>query len=120
MMSQLAERLNGQRVALIAEAAHVVPPIGAQGLNMSLGDIRTLVELGADAPNEIGSERMLEAYNKARLPDIRTRVTGISLLNQASMAENQTLRNLRAVGLETLYSLPPVRKTLMKMGLGSR
>ena len=120
MMSQIAERLNGQRVALIAEAAHVVPPIGAQGLNMSLGDIRTLVELGSDARDEIGSERMLEAYNKARLPDIRTRVTGISLLNQASMAENQTLRNLRAVGLETLYSLPPVRKTLMKMGLGSR
>ncbi len=31
IIAQLAKRLSGQRVALIAEAAHVVPPIGAQG-----------------------------------------------------------------------------------------
>ncbi len=120
MMTQIAERLNGQRLALIAEAAHVVPPIGAQGLNMSLGDIRALVELAQKAPHDIGAETMLETYNKSRIGDIRTRVKGISLLNQASMAEHQTLRDLRAMGLETLYALPPVRKTLMKMGLGSR
>lgn len=120
MVSQIADRISGQRVALIAEAAHVVPPIGAQGLNMSLGDIRALIELAIKTPGSLGGDAMLEAYEKTRYGDIRTRVKGISLLNQASMAENQTLRDLRAIGLETLYSLPPVRKTLMKMGLGSR
>ena len=42
IVAQLAHRLVAQRLALIAEAAHVVPPIGAQGLNMSLADIETL------------------------------------------------------------------------------
>ena len=42
IISQRAERLSGQRLALIAEAAHVVPPIGAQGLNMSLADTACL------------------------------------------------------------------------------
>ena len=36
---QIADRMTGERVALMAEAAHVVPPIGAQGLNMSLADL---------------------------------------------------------------------------------
>ncbi|MEE4345331.1 MAG: FAD-dependent monooxygenase, partial [Paracoccaceae bacterium] len=40
IISQVAERMYAERVALVAEAAHVVPPIGAQGLNMSLGDMR--------------------------------------------------------------------------------
>src|SRR5690606_27539509 len=39
IISQIAHRLTGPRAALVAEAAHVVPPIGAQGLNMSLADI---------------------------------------------------------------------------------
>ena len=35
MRAQLANRICAERTALIAEAAHVVPPIGAQGLNMA-------------------------------------------------------------------------------------
>ena len=34
IISQIAARMSGERTALIAEAAHVMPPIGAQGLNM--------------------------------------------------------------------------------------
>jgi 2-octaprenyl-6-methoxyphenol hydroxylase len=45
IISQTARALCAERVALVAEAAHVVPPIGAQGLNMSLADIRTLLDL---------------------------------------------------------------------------
>ena len=45
IISQIAERFYGPRTALIAEAAHVLPPIGAQGLNLSLADIQTLLEL---------------------------------------------------------------------------
>ena len=41
--SQIADRLYSQRLALIGEAAHVV--LGAQGLNMSLADIKCLNDL---------------------------------------------------------------------------
>ncbi len=118
IISQSAERLNGERLALMAEAAHVVPPIGAQGLNMSLGDLRSLLELAEARPEGLGDAQMLAAYHKARHNEILLRVKGIDLLNRTSMLSPRPLRDLRAFGLNALYSLAPVRKTLMQMGLG--
>ncbi len=118
IISQIADRLDGRRVALIAEAAHVVPPIGAQGLNMSLSDLRALLDLAGSM--QLGSAEMLSAYHKARHADIRLRVTGIDMLNRASQVSAQPLRDARAGGLQALYATGPVRKTLMQMGLGLR
>ncbi|WP_291729616.1 UbiH/UbiF family hydroxylase [Leisingera sp. F5] len=118
IISQSAERLNGERLALMAEAAHVVPPIGAQGLNMSLGDLRCLLELAEARPESLGDAQMLTAYHKARHSEIMLRVKGIDLLNRTSMLAPRPLRDLRAFGLNALYSLAPVRRTLMQMGLG--
>jgi 2-octaprenyl-6-methoxyphenol hydroxylase len=118
IISQAAERLSGERLALMAEAAHVVPPIGAQGLNMSLGDLRCLLDLATAHARDIGDARMLDAYHKARIRDIELRVKGIDLLNRTSMLESRPLRDARAMGLSALYSMAPVRRTLMQMGLG--
>lgn len=118
IISQHAERLSGERLALVAEAAHVVPPIGAQGLNMSLGDMRILLELAQAAPERLGDAQMLDTYHRRRYTEIRVREAGIDLLNRASMVGARPLRDLRALGLNTFYSLAPVRKTLMQMGLG--
>ena len=120
IISQVAERMSSERLALIAEAAHVVPPIGAQGLNMSLGDLRALLDLATANPSDLGSRRMLDQYHKTRHGEVQVRVTGIDVLNRASMAHAQPLRDARAMGLNALYSLAPVRKTLMQMGLGAR
>ena len=47
-------------------------------------------------------------------------MTGIDLLNRASMAGAPILRDLRAKALDVLYSTRPVRQTLMRAGLGVR
>ena len=120
IISQFAARMTGERVALLAEAAHVVPPIGAQGLNMSLADLATLLELAQADPANLGSAKMLVAYHRRRHFDVRARVTGIDALNRAAMIEGQFLRDLRAGALNAFYSIAPVRKTLMKAGLGLR
>ncbi|WP_299352036.1 UbiH/UbiF family hydroxylase [uncultured Shimia sp.] len=120
IISQSAERLFGERLALVAEAAHVVPPIGAQGLNMSLGDMRVLLELAKASPETLGDQTMLETYHRKRFTEVKLRVKGIDMLNRASMVETRALRDVRAAGLNALYSLAPVRKTLMQMGLGVR
>ncbi|MFQ5438827.1 MAG: UbiH/UbiF family hydroxylase [Paracoccaceae bacterium] len=119
IISQLADRLTAQRTALIAEAAHVVPPIGAQGLNMSLADIRALLDLASADPSDIGSETMLSAYQRARWRDVEMRVRGIDLLNRASMAGGPIWRELRRAGLESLHAVAPLRRTLMRTGLGA-
>jgi 2-octaprenyl-6-methoxyphenol hydroxylase len=118
IISQWAERMAGERVALMAEASHVVPPIGAQGLNMSLGDLRALRDLAVKRPEGLGDAQMLDAYHKARHTEVMVRLRGIDLLNRASMIAPRPLRDLRAAGLSALYSLAPVRRTLMQMGLG--
>ena len=120
IISQQAERLSAERLALIAEAAHVVPPIGAQGLNMSLKDTAKLLDLAQARPEGLGDRQMLDAYHKARHADISLRVQGIDLLNRASQVSTPALRDARAMGLKALYSLAPVRRTLMQMGLGVR
>lgn len=119
MLAQVADRFAGSRTALMAEAAHVVPPIGAQGLNMSLGDLACLLDLSAEA-TELGHADMLTKYDRARRPEVTARVLGVGLLNRMSMVETQGLRDLRKAGLGLIYGLSPVRRVMMKAGLGAR
>ena len=116
IISRLADRFSGPRTALIAEAAHVVPPIGAQGLNMSLADLGELLRLSATDP---GNADALAAYDRRRRPEALARLIGIDALNRASMAGARPLRDLRAAGLAVLYGMPPVRRLAMRAGLGS-
>ena len=120
IIAQHAESLTGQRLALVAEAAHVVPPIGAQGLNMSLADMKVLHDLAVARPDALGEASMLDAYARKRMPDIRARVAGITALNRASMLSTPLLRDARATALDALYGVKSVRKTLMQMGLGAK
>ena len=121
MISQVPSRLISARLALIAEAAHVVPPIGAQGLNMSLHDIETLAELIAKAKfnnDDIGATSLLKSYERRQLPKTLARVGGIDLLNRASMFEPKTLRDLRYAGLSAINRIGPLRKLAIKVGVG--
>ncbi|WP_417723997.1 UbiH/UbiF family hydroxylase [Salipiger sp.] len=120
IIAQQAERLCGERLALVAEAAHVVPPIGAQGLNMSLADMRLLLELASARPEGLGDSEMLDSYHRGRITDLRARVAGITLLNRTSMLSTPALRDARAKALDALYGMAPLRRTLMQLGLGAR
>ena len=123
IVSQLAPRLDGPRVALMGEAAHVVPPIGAQGLNMSIADAAALAGMVGEAARagaDIGAPALLARYHRARWPEMAARVAGVDALNRAAMAEAQTLRDLRRRGLETLHRLRPVRRAAMRLGMGAR
>jgi 2-octaprenyl-6-methoxyphenol hydroxylase len=119
IISQVADQMSGERTALMAEAAHVLPPIGAQGLNMSLADLRVLLALVQDNQADIGTPAMLDRYHRTRHWEVQARIMGIDALNRASMASDQSLRDLRAGALNAFYSLGPVRKTLMRAGLGA-
>lgn len=114
IISLIAQRLTAPRVALIAEAAHVVPPIGAQGLNMSLADIASLRDGMGEDP---GAPESLVAYQR-RLPELAARVAGIDALNRAAMAGAQPIRDIRRAGLGLIARARPVRRTAMRMGLG--
>ena len=114
--SQMAERFTARRLALAGEAAHGMPPIGAQGLNTSLKDIAVLRDLCAGG--DIGSDAMLDAYARARRTDVALRMAGIDLLNRTSIAGPAPLRALRARGVAAIHDVAAIRRGLMRLGLG--
>ncbi len=120
IIARLADRIAGERVALMAEAAHVVPPIGAQGLNMSLADLALLRDLALADPAGLGGAAMLDAYHRRRWPEIAARMAAIDLLNRAAIAGAPPLTALRAGALALLHDLPPLRRALMRAARGGR
>ncbi len=98
----------------------MVPPIGAQGLNMSIADIKFLSDLDQKYPDQLGSIETLNEYQKNRIFDIRQRVAGVSTLNRISISSNKLVQNVRAFGLENFFQVPAIKHATMKLGMGNR
>lgn len=108
-----AERLIGPRSALIAEAAHVMSPITAQGLNLSLRDVATLAEEIIDAARlglDVGGHSLLHQYEKRRRLDIKTRGFGVDNMNRLVSNDHPALQSLRRAGFKALSSMPPLKR----------
>lgn len=120
LMSLSAEKLIGDRAVIAAEAAHVMSPLGAQGLNLSLRDVAGLAETIVDAARlgeDIGSPLVLARYEKRRRADIGTRVHGIDAYNRLVKHEVGFLQDLRRLGIKGLDKLTPVKHLAMSHGL---
>ncbi len=115
--TQVATGLTATRTALVAEAAHAFPPIGAQGFNLSLRDVEALATLCAEA-DDPGAEATLTAYSRRRMPDILARTAGVDLLNRSVRSDLRPVRDLRRAGLSILGRTPPLRRLAMKIGMG--
>jgi 2-octaprenyl-6-methoxyphenol hydroxylase len=111
-----AERYGARRVFLVGEAAHVFPPVGAQGLNISLRDIGHAAELIRDS-SDPGTADVLENYDKRRQPDIEPRQLAIGAVNHTLLAESGAPHALRALGLRAMSLVPPLRDYVMREGL---
>lgn len=108
------------RVALVGEAAHVLPPIGAQGLNLGLRDAAVLAECVADARahgEDVGGQAMLQAYHRARAMDVTARTISVDLLNRSLLSDFLPAQALRGIGLHLLANLAPLRRLAMRGGL---
>lgn len=106
-----------KRTILIGEAAHVFPPIGAQGLNLGTRDIETiLTALQADI-SDPGSERVIRQYDRLRRPDILARTGSVDALNRSLLSPMLPAQIARSLGLEMLRNFAPLRSFFMREGL---
>ncbi len=116
----IAEKIIAPRTALIAEAAHVMSPIGAQGLNLSLRDVATLAETLTDAARlgeDIGNELVLNRYAKRRSLDMNSRFYGVDKYNRIVSNNIGFIRDLRRTGLKSLKAIPMLKHLAMEQGL---
>ncbi|MCV0371431.1 FAD-dependent monooxygenase [Filomicrobium sp.] len=118
MMS--SESMGRKRIALVGEAAHVAPPIGAQGLNLSFRDIATLADILRTAKLEkqdLGGDDLLRRYDNARHGDVNSRARAVDLLNYSLTSQLIPVQLLRGAGVHALKALSPLRRRIMAAGL---
>lgn len=121
MSGARAETFAKGRVMLLGEAAHVVPPIGAQGLNMSFrdaADAAALIATAQDKGEDFGSDMVLSDYDRRRQRDVRPRQAVIDLMNRSLLSGYLPMEAGRAAGLAALASFGPLRRFAMSIGLG--
>jgi 2-octaprenyl-6-methoxyphenol hydroxylase len=117
---ETARFLARDRIALVGEAAHVVPPIGAQGLNLGLRDAATLAEIVADARRQgadVGSPAVLSRYDAQRRADVTSRKIAIDLLNRSLLTDFFPVHGARGLSLFLVDRIGPLRRALMREGV---
>lgn len=117
LSSLMSDRFGKGRVALVGEAAHAFPPIGAQGLNLSLRDVMELVDLLKTAGERPVAGDAGDRFNRRRRPDIMTRTLGVDLLNRSLLSDFLPMQVARAAGLHMLTAVGPLRNILMREGV---
>ncbi|MCJ8518246.1 2-octaprenyl-6-methoxyphenol hydroxylase [Pseudorhizobium tarimense] len=117
LSSLMADRFGKGRLALVGEAAHAFPPIGAQGLNLSLRDIIELVEVLSDNPDRPVPSDAGDRFNRRRRSDIMSRTFGVDVLNRSLLSEFLPVQMMRTAGLHLLSALPPLRNLVMREGV---
>jgi 2-octaprenyl-6-methoxyphenol hydroxylase len=117
---ETADSFARSRIALVGEAAHVVPPIGAQGLNLGLRDAATLAELVVDARRQkldVGSPAVLAGYDAARRADAASRRIAVDLLNRSLLTGFLPAHGMRGLSLYLVDRIGPLRQALMREGV---
>ncbi len=114
------DRFAAQRIALVGEAAHVIPPIGAQGLNLGLRDAADLAAIVGDVlaqGGDPGGPAALLRYEAARRADIASRTWMVDLANRTLLGDFLPVQMVRAFGMHLLAHVGPLRRIAMREGL---
>lgn len=116
MKGLTARQFAKGRVILVGEAAHVVPPIGAQGLNMSLRDAAHAADLILAAPDP-GSESVMTEYNAVRRAEVLPRQQIIDIMNKSLLLGLLPLEGIRALSFAALHGIAPLKRLVTEHGL---
>ncbi len=111
-------RFTAPRAALIGEAAHVFPPIGAQGLNLGMRDVQSLAD--SIHTGDPGAADGLAAYEASRQRDVPVRTRAVDALNRSLLSDFLPVDFARGFGLLALDNIGPLRRMVMRQGLSPR
>lgn len=109
------------RVALIGDAAHGIHPLSGHGINLGFQDANALAALLAAAPawRDIGDERFLQRYQRARREETVLMQTTTDTLRRLFRSPAPGLSGLRNAGLNLTNRIPFVKNALVRYALGA-
>ncbi|WP_455475099.1 UbiH/UbiF family hydroxylase [Bartonella sp. B30(2025)] len=105
------------RTILVGESAHVIPPIGAQGLNLGFSDVKTLMDVVPNQVSDLNIKMIIAHYNRCRKPDIYIRSGSVHTLNYALLSNIFPVHIMRSIGLGLLRDCSPLRNFFMREGM---
>jgi 2-octaprenyl-6-methoxyphenol hydroxylase len=120
MVRQIVPKITAERLALVGDAGHAFPPIGAQGLNLGLRDVEAIIGCAVEARaagRDSGGPEVLSEYERARRTDIAMRTAAVDRLNRALLARLAPLDFARGAGLAALGAIGPLRRLVMREGV---
>jgi 2-octaprenyl-6-methoxyphenol hydroxylase len=120
MTRHIVPKIAATRLALVGDAAHVLPPIGAQGLNLGLRDVEAIIDVARaarDAGRDIAGPDVLREYERARRPDILMRTGVVDGFNRALLTRFAPVDFGRGGGLAALGAIGPLRRFVMREGI---
>jgi 2-octaprenyl-6-methoxyphenol hydroxylase len=118
MRGMTAQRFGANRTVLVGESGHLFPPIGAQGFNLGLRDIRDLTSVLPSNPDDPGATGVTDAYDRKRQVDVKARTAGVDMMNRSLLTDFLPVQFARSLGLTALGSISPLRKMAMYQGIG--
>lgn len=117
LSGMIAHRFSAGRVVLVGQAAHMFPPIGAQGLNLGLRDIADLGRALSSAGDDPGTFSVTSHYARLRSVDIASRTGAVDMLNRSLLTSFLPIQVARAAGLSVLGAIPSLRGFMMREGI---
>ena len=114
------DRAGHDGIALVGEAAHAFPPIGAQGLNLGLRDVADLAAaLAATDQTQPGwAAEVAESYATRRAADLGRTGGMVDALFRSLITDLLPAQALRASGLWALRLAPSLRRRAFGLGMG--
>jgi len=116
-----ADSYTGPRIALMAEAAHVIHPIAGQGLNLSMRDVAVLSELVVNHLKlglDIGAPALLADYENWRRVDTLLMAGFTDLLNRLFSNELRSVGLLRDMGIGIVDKIPALKGFFARQAMG--
>lgn len=118
--SLVANAFAAKGVFLIGETAHAFPPIGAQGLNLSIRDVHdavTTIQDALRAGDDVTSMLIASRYTAKRRSDVWARTYGVDVLNRSLLSRSPLMHIGRALAMSATRVSPSMKKGLMMAGL---
>ncbi|HQR22614.1 MAG TPA: FAD-dependent monooxygenase [Burkholderiaceae bacterium] len=116
----VVDRLIGDRVALVGDAAHVVHPLAGQGLNLGLQDVSAMLEVMRDREpfRDIGDRVLLRRYERNRAEPIALMRAATDGLARLFGINDPFARFIRNTGMAAVDRLSPLKSLLIRQALG--
>ncbi len=117
-----AKILGKNGIILLGEAAHGFPPVGAQGLNLSLRDIISLLDIleKTNKNHREWAKIISQKYATIRQKDLIGTIFVVDSLFKSLLADFLPIQAIRAGGIWMLKELPILRKKIFSLGIGKR